>query len=57
MNTEMIVESAILSYVKRHGVRWIDVMIDEMIWPITRRVEDGYELNDDLIEAYLLKKV
>lgn len=55
MNTEMIVEGAVLGYVMRNKLDVDDTALDKAVYQVTRKVEDGWELSNGLIETYPLK--
>lgn len=55
MNTEMIVESAVMGYVMRNKLDVDDTSLDNTVYQVTRKVEDGWELSNDLIATYLIK--
>ena len=53
MNTEMIVESAVLGYIMRNKLDVDDTVLDNAVYQVTRKVEDGWELSNKLIATYL----
>lgn len=55
MNTEMIVESAIMGYVMRKKLDVDNTWLDNTVYQVTRKVEDGWELSNELIATYLIK--
>lgn len=57
MNTEMIVESAVMGYVMRNKMDVEDVALDNTVYQVTRKVEDGWELSNELIASHLFKDI
>lgn len=49
MNTEMIVESAVLRYIMRNKLDVEDAVLENALYKMTRKVEAGWELSNELI--------